>query len=245
MEAKYKVGQIVTTNNKGIQTWRFTTRNGDICSDILLNKPIAQVEWSDAHQSFMYRLFADGNWFTESSIDKPYPPYVKLVEGWSVGGEYKGEIFELSTLDNLSKFRDAPTKKGFREFINSWIEIDMFIEVEKKEFLLQEAKRNYPPFTLYRNVSNNNEFTVPTNPVYSPVSDKCIGIPNCGYLYSNGVWANKIGGVSQLTLQGGGVISQMSSQQVIYNCAMNEVLNKLPEISPNHLDNTVKNIKPV
>jgi len=54
----------------------------------------------------------------EGHIDKKsenkIPEYVKLIKGWSVNEEYMGEIFEMSTLDNLSKFKSHPSKESFR-----------------------------------------------------------------------------------------------------------------------------------
>jgi len=71
--------------------------------------------------------------------------YVKLKgNNWSINNEYVGEIFELSTLNNLSKFRSAPTKEVFRANISSWIPYH-FSEATKEEFLKQEAARSNRP----------------------------------------------------------------------------------------------------
>lgn len=67
--------------------------------------------------------------------------YVKLVKGWSVGGECMGEVFELSTLNNLNKFQAAPSKAIFREKIKTWIQEGYFKISTKEDFDKQELTR--------------------------------------------------------------------------------------------------------
>ena len=72
------------------------------------------------------------------------PEYVQLVkEHWSVDGEYVGEIFNLSDLSNLSKFKYAPTKNEFLKNINGWITQGLFKISDKKSYDLQNSKQ-YP-----------------------------------------------------------------------------------------------------
>jgi len=72
------------------------------------------------------------------------PEYVQLVKkGWSVNGEYIGEIFDLSNLSNLSKFKYAPTKSEFLKNINGWITQGLFKISDKKSYDLQNSKQ-YP-----------------------------------------------------------------------------------------------------
>jgi hypothetical protein len=68
-----------------------------------------------------------------SSTEK-LPEYVKLIKDWSVDDEYMGEVFELSSLDNLSKFKNCPTKEQFRKEITSWIEMGYFRVAAKEEW---------------------------------------------------------------------------------------------------------------
>lgn len=67
--------------------------------------------------------------------------YVKLLEDWSIGDEYLGEIFELSTLNNLNKFESAPTKEDFRKNIFFWINNEYFEVATKEDFDKQELTR--------------------------------------------------------------------------------------------------------
>lgn len=65
-------------------------------------------------------------------VENKLPAYVKLIKNWSVDDEFIGEIFELSSLDNLSKFQSAPDKDVFRKNIIGWIESGYF-EISTKE----------------------------------------------------------------------------------------------------------------
>jgi len=85
---------------------------------------------------------------------EPLLGYVKLLKYWSVNGEYLGEIFKLSTLDNLSKFQNAPSKEIFREQIQGWIAEGYFEVATKEDFdnqeLIREAiKRGYDKCPKY------------------------------------------------------------------------------------------------
>ena len=86
-----------------------------------------------------YELMPIG--WTQSDV---VPEYVQLVkEHWSVDGEYVGEIFNLSDLSNLSKFKYAPTKNEFLKNINGWITQGHFKISDKKSYDLQNSKQ-YP-----------------------------------------------------------------------------------------------------
>jgi hypothetical protein len=71
------------------------------------------------------------------------PEYVQLVKDWSCNGEYMGEVFKLSTLDNLSKFQNAPSKEDFRSNIQHWINQGYFQPSTKEAY---EAQQNAPKF---------------------------------------------------------------------------------------------------
>lgn len=74
-------------------------------------------------------------------IEKEIPEYVKLLKGWSVDDEFLGEIFELSTLDNLKKFREGGTKESFRMNITNWLISKCFEASTKEAFEKQETDR--------------------------------------------------------------------------------------------------------
>lgn len=69
--------------------------------------------------------------------------YVKLtnIPPWSVNNEFNGEIFELSTLNNLLKFGFAPTKEQFLGSLQEWIIIGSFSVTNKTEFVEQEKRK--------------------------------------------------------------------------------------------------------
>ena len=68
--------------------------------------------------------------------------YVQLIRSWFVDGEFMGEVFELSTLDNLSKFQQAPSKENFRQEIDLWIKEGYFQITTKEKFEEQELIRD-------------------------------------------------------------------------------------------------------
>lgn len=82
--------------------------------------------------------------------------YVKLINRgrdiwgafWSVGGEFTGEVFDLSNLNNLSKFKNSISKDDFKKTLLRNIELGYFEICKKDDYeyqeLLREAKRKYP-----------------------------------------------------------------------------------------------------
>lgn len=75
------------------------------------------------------------------SFSYKFIQYVKLIKDWSVGGEFIGEIFELSSLNNLDKFQEAPSKQDFRKYIEFWISYGYFETVTKEDFIKQELTK--------------------------------------------------------------------------------------------------------
>lgn len=69
--------------------------------------------------------------------------YVKLtnIPPWSINNEFNGEVFELSTLNNLSKFGFAPTKEQFLEGLINWIIAGSFTVTNKIEYVAQERRK--------------------------------------------------------------------------------------------------------
>lgn len=126
--------------------------------------------------------------------------YVKLVKDWSVGKEFMGEILELSTLNNLSKFQAAPSKDIFREKIKTWIQEGYFKISTKEDFDKQELTREaikrgfdkLPKWLVYPWQKEQK----PQNPSWS-VNKEFYFIENMKdsflhkdvVIYKNGVWA--------------------------------------------------------
>lgn len=122
-------GMDAATGSKGIVTKKpcyFKGKHGNegICIDIKWNKDIQSERGGKSGQW-------NGMYFVKD-FKLCLPEYVKLIRGWSAGGEFMGEVFELATLDNLSKFKYAPSKEVFKASIYKWIGEGHF-EISTKE----------------------------------------------------------------------------------------------------------------
>jgi hypothetical protein len=86
-------------------------------------------------------IYNNGEW-AEIVEKKQELEYVKLTNKkiWSVDNEFTGEIFKLSDLSNLSKFKNAPDKESFRRLIKDWIKQNAFEVSNKEAYDLQENK---------------------------------------------------------------------------------------------------------
>ncbi len=133
--AKFKA-----VHNSG-QRWQFSEKidkNGaysniiqsiDVISEIKLLTDLSEIQ----------------EYLPEGHIDKKsedkIPEYVKLINGWSADEEYMGEVFEMSTLDNLSKFKCHPSKESFRGNIIIWINDGNFRKATKEEWEQQNKPK--------------------------------------------------------------------------------------------------------
>jgi len=127
------------------------------CSNIIKNNYYLIEQEDDLYFRFYTEFSEDSLFCLDKSLSGIYelmpigwtpsdvvPEYVQLVKkGWSVNGEYIGEIFDLSNLSNLSKFKYAPTKSEFLKNINKWIKEGCFKISDKKSYDLQNSKQ-YP-----------------------------------------------------------------------------------------------------
>lgn len=107
-----------------------------------------------------------GKWseiVTESKQE--YPEYVELLENWSSDDEFIGEIFEMSTLNNLSKFTHAPSKIDFRNKMSNWIKEDYFKPSTKEAYDRQELLKQ-------GNDLHKNYFEPSKEPFYNKVQEE-------------------------------------------------------------------------
>lgn len=136
--------------------------------------------------------------------------YVKLtnIPPWSIRNEFTGEVFELSTLNNLSKFSFAPTKEQFLDSIPDWIFIGSFIVTNKTEYIAQERRKlideatkrglmNKPTYLKYpwQDPSITRKPSWGGSDIY--INETLTNFNYCGVtLYKDGKWAE----ISKLSL---------------------------------------------